>query len=165
MKRWREREERAGRERKFSEASWLLFFRKDIFFFIFPFFTWHPHWRQSVALTHINIRGARLKLLSTTTTKTTLSVLKSQNWIYAFKRKNTQTRDFTLFETNKNVEQTHIKPRGRRVGKKRLPSRVRRLSRPEPVRENAERKLRRGVRHLGKTVHGVPMATRTRREV
>ena len=77
-------------------------------------------------------------------------------------RKNTEETRFFL---NKNVEQTCIKPRGRRVGKKRLPSRVRRLSRPEPVRANAERKLRRGVRHLGKTVHGVPMATRTRREV
>jgi len=68
-------------------------------------------------------------------------------------------------ERIKNVEQTRTKPRRGRVGKKRLPRRLRRLFRPEPVRAHAERKLRRGVRDIGKTVHGVPMATRARREV
>ena len=149
MKRRREREERAKRERKFSEA-WLLFFEK--------FFSSFFQVTLETKLAYTSTSGVRLKLLCYEYDYLFIKIAKLDTLL----RKNTEE---TLRFLNKNVEQTHIKPRGRRVGKKRLPSRVRRLSRPEPVRENAERKLRRGVRHLGKTVHGVPMATRTRREV
>ena len=158
MKRGEEKEKNEREERenflKFFCSFFLKFF-SSFFLYVTPLetissYTSSQHQRSTTQTTLLRLRDSLcIKIFSLDT---------------LLKRKNTE-EETLRFLTNKNVEQTYIEPRGRRVGKKRLPSRVRRLSRPEPVRENAERKLRRGVRHLGKTVHGVPMATRTRREV